>query len=162
VLHFLQMLQDSAYATWVREGWGWACALTVHAFGNATVVGLIFIMGLRLFGFFRTIPLNLVQAFFPYIWVGVACQVLSGISLWLTKPIRYVTDGVFDVKFSLVVVGVIVTIYYQRFLRREIPTWETSGTVSTSGIRFAALACVVWAGVLIMGRLTAYLGQLYG
>jgi hypothetical protein len=82
--------------------------------------------------------------------------------LWLTKPIRYVTDGVFDVKFSLVVIGVIVTIYYQRFLRREIPAWESSGTVSTSGIRFAALACVVWAGVLIMGRLTAYLGQLYG
>jgi hypothetical protein len=156
------MLQDSAYAAWVREGWGWAFALTVHAFGNATVVGLIFIMGLRIFGFFRTIPLKLVQAFFPYIWVAVACQVLSGISLWLTKPVRYVTDGVFDVKFSLVVIGVIVTIYYQRFLRREIPTWEASGTVSTSGIRFAALACVVWAGVLIMGRLTAYLGQLYG
>jgi len=162
VRHFLQYLQDSAYADWVREGWGWALALTVHAFGNATVVGLIFIIGLRLFGFFRTIPLNSIRAFFPFIWVGVACQVLSGATLWLTKPVRYVTDGVFDVKFSLVVIGVILTIFYQRYLRREMPSWEASGTIPISGMRFAALTCVVWAGVLIMGRLTAYLGQLYG
>ena len=107
MLHFLQYLQDSAYADWVREGWGWALALTIHAFGNATVVGLIFIMGLRLFGFFRTIPLNSIRAFFPFIWVGVACQVLSGATLWLTKPVRYVADGVFDVKFSMVVLGVL-------------------------------------------------------
>lgn len=162
MLHFLQSLQDTAYAEWVREGWGWALALTIHAFGNATVVGLTFIMGLRLFGFFRTIPLNSIRSFFPFIWVAVVCQVLSGVTLWLTKPVRYVSDGVFDVKFSLVVIGVIVTIIYQRFLRRELPAWEASGAVPASGTRFAALMCVVWAAVLIMGRLTAYLGQLYG
>ncbi len=161
MLHFLQVLQDSAYATWVREGWGWAIALTVHAFGNATVVGLILIIGLRLFGLFRTIPLSSIRAFFPFIWTGVVFQVLSGLTLWMTKPARYLTDGVFDVKFSLVVTGVIVTLFYQRFLRRELPVWEAAGAVSVAGARFAALTCVVWAGVLIMGRLTAYLGSLY-
>lgn len=161
MLHFLQVLQNSDYATWVREGWGWAIALTIHAFGNATVVGLILIIGLRLFGLFRTIPLSSIRAFFPFIWTGVVFQVVSGATLWMTKPARYLTDGVFDVKFSLVVTGVIVTIFFQRFLRREIPVWEAAGTVSTSGARFAAITSLVWAGVLIMGRLTAYLGSLY-
>jgi hypothetical protein len=91
----------------------------------------------------------------------VVFQVLSGVTLWMTKPARYLTDGVFDVKFSLVVIGVIITIFYQRFLRREIPAWEAAGAISASGARFAALTCVVWPGVLIMGRLTAYLGTLY-
>lgn len=36
-----------------------------------------------------------------------------------------------------------------------------AGVVLVSGVRFAALTGVVWAGVLIMGRLTAYLGSLY-
>lgn len=161
MLHFLQVLQDSDYATWVREGWGWAIALTIHAFGNATVVGLILIIGLRLFGLFRTIPLSSIRSFFPFIWTGVVFQVASGLTLWMTKPARYLTDGVFDVKFSLVVTGVIVTLFYQRFLRRELPVWEAAGAVSATGARFAALTCVVWAGVLIMGRLTAYLGSLY-
>lgn len=161
MLHFLQLLQDTTYANWVRQGWGWPLALTVHTFGNGTVVGLIFIIGLRLFGCFRTIPLSSIRAFFPFIWAAVICQVLSGGTLWLTKPVSYVVAGVFDVKFSLVVIGVILTVFYQRFLRREIPTWEATGAVSVSGVRFAALTCVVWAGVLIMGRLTAYLGDLY-
>ncbi|HTB67605.1 MAG TPA: hypothetical protein VK727_15375, partial [Steroidobacteraceae bacterium] len=87
-MQFLQFLQNSAYATWVREGWGWAIALTIHAFGNATVVGLILIIGLRMFGLFRTIPLSSIRAFFPFIWVGVVCQVLSGVTLWMTKPAR--------------------------------------------------------------------------
>jgi hypothetical protein len=91
----------------------------------------------------------------------VVCQVLSGVTLWMTKPARYLTDGVFDVKFSLVVTGVIITNFNQRFLRRQIPVWEAAGAISVSGTRFAALTGVVWAGVLIMGRLTAYLGSLY-
>jgi hypothetical protein len=161
VLHFLQLLQDTSYANWVRQGWGWPFVLTVHTFGNAIVVGLIFIIGLRLFGFFRTIPLNSILDFFPFIWAAIICQALSGGTMWLTKPGSYVLAGVFDVKFSLVVIGAILTVFYQRFLRREVPAWEATGAVSVSGVRFAALTCVVWAWVLIMGRLTAYLGDLY-
>jgi len=161
VHNFLLHLQDTTYATWVRENRGWAVALTIHAFGNAIVVGLVLITGLRLFGYFRAIPLKLIRAFFPFIWWAVVAQVLSGTSLWLTKPVQYLTDGVFLLKFSLVVIGLIVLYYYQRFLNREIPVWEAAGAITPSGRRFAALASVVWAGVLIAGRLTAYLGSLY-
>ena len=161
MLDFLQSLQNTPYAAWVREQWGWAFALTIHAFGNATVVGLIFIMGLRLLGFFRSIPPTTLKGFFPFIWFAVVCQVLSGVTMWMTKPARYVKDGVFDVKFTLVVIGVVTTIYYQRFLSSRLQLWEEEGTVSKAGKQFAVAACIIWAGVLIMGRLTAYLGQLY-
>jgi nitrite reductase/ring-hydroxylating ferredoxin subunit len=53
----LEWLTSTPYADWVRESWGWPLALTVHAFGTATVVGFIFIIGLRLLGLFRTIPM---------------------------------------------------------------------------------------------------------
>ncbi len=162
MMQFLQSLQSTPYASWVREQWGWAFALTVHAFGNATVVGLIFIIGLRMFGFFKSVPLPTLKAFFPFIWVGVICQVLSGVTMWMTKPARYVLDGVFDIKFSLVVIGVLLTIPYQKFLIRHLDEWQVNGNkVSARGLQFAALTCFVWAGVLVMGRLTAYLGQLY-
>jgi hypothetical protein len=161
VHYVLDWLTNTPYAAWVRESWGWAAALTLHAFGNAMVVGFIFIMGLRLFGFFRTIPLGALNTLFPLIWIGIGCQVVSGGTLWMTKPARYISDGVFDVKFTLVVIGILVTWFYQRFLKRNIPLWQEAGAVSKGGVRFAALAGVIWAGVLIMGRLTAYLGQLY-
>jgi hypothetical protein len=157
----LEWLQTTPYSEWVRTSWGWAFALTIHAFGNALVVGLMFIVGLRLFGFFRTIPYTSLNRLFLFIWIGVACQVYSGLTLWMSKPPRYVHDWVFDTKFTLVVIGVTLTVFFQRTLRREAADWQAAGAVSKRGLRLGGAACVAWAFVIIMGRLTAYLGSLY-
>ena len=40
-MNVLDWIQSTSYAVWVRESWGWPFALTLHAFGNAIVVGLV-------------------------------------------------------------------------------------------------------------------------
>lgn len=157
----LEWLQNTEYATWVRESWGWPFALTLHAFGNAMVVGLMFIICLRVLGLFRTIPYTSLNRLVPYIWAGIAIQVFSGFTLWASKPAKYLSDGMFVWKFSLVVLGVIITLYFHNTLKRESAAWGASGAVSTRGIQIVAATALVWAAVLIAGRLTAYLGQLY-
>ena len=154
-------LEQTSYAAWVRESWGWPFALTLHAFGNAIVIGLIFIISLRLLGFFRSIPYTSLQRLIPVIWGAIAVQVYSGTTLWSSKPDRYLSDGMFDVKFSFVVAGIIVTYYFQKVLNQEAANWQAAGKVTTRGVQFAAAAAFVWAGVLTTGRLTAYLGSLY-
>ena len=54
----LQWLEGSEYAQWMlgESLLGWPLMLTIHAFGTAVVIGFIFIIDLRLIGFFRTIP----------------------------------------------------------------------------------------------------------
>ena len=52
-------------------------------------------------------------------------------------------------------------ICFERVVRREAATWETAGAVSSRGLAWAGIAAVAWAGVLVGGRLTAYLGTLY-
>ena len=74
----LEALGKTAYSDWVRESWGWAFALTIHAFGNAIVVGLVLIMALRLFGLFRTIPYTALPKLFPFIWVAIVFQAAVG------------------------------------------------------------------------------------
>ena len=158
----LQALAQTPYAEWVRESlWGWPLALTVHAFGTAAVIGLIFIIGLRLIGLFRTIPYTSLSRLFPVIWTGVVLQAMSGFSLWMTKPDQYVGAGMFLAKFSFVIIGIIVTLYFQNTITREAAAWDAAGSVSSRGARFAAAAALVWAAVLVTGRLTAYLGSLY-
>jgi len=157
----LDWLATTEYSQWVRESWGWALALTVHAFGNAIVVGLVLIMAMRLFGLFRTIPYTALPKLFPFIWTAIGFQVLSGFTLWMSKPGRYVKDGVFDIKFSLVVIGVVLLVYFQRTITRESPQWQSAGKVTSGGLRLAGAAALCWAFVIIMGRLTAYLGSLY-
>lgn len=159
---FLEWLMSTPYSEWVQADWGWAWALTIHAFGNATVVGLMAVVALRLWGFFKTIPLTSLRQLFPFFWAGFALQVYSGVTLWMAKPPKYVKDWVFDTKFTLVIVGGGLSYLFYRTLLREDAEWQASGVVSKKGLQLGTAAAVATAFITIMGRLTAYLGQLYG
>ncbi len=157
----LEWLENTPFATWVREDlWGWPLALTLHAFGTALVVGFVLIIGLRLLGFFRMIPYTSLSRLFPVIWAALALQVLSGLTLWMSKPTRYVADSAFMLKFSLIVVGTILTLQFYRTINHEAASWEAQGAVSARGVKFVAAALLVWGGVLVAGRLTGYLGSI--
>lgn len=158
---WLDWLVHTPYALWVHESWGWPIALTFHAFGTATVVGLMAIIGLRLFGLFRTIPYSFMSRLIPFIWVAVVIQVVSGLTLWMTKPTQYLADGMFEVKMAFLVLAVVVTGYFHRIMKREATKWEATGAVPSRSVRVAAVTCLLWAAVTIGGRLTAYLGSLY-
>jgi hypothetical protein len=159
----IEAIENSEYAQWMlgESLLGWPTMLTIHAFGTAVVLGFIFIIDLRLIGFFRTIPYSSLLRLFPVMWVAVVFQVISGVSLWTTKPTKYLADPAFLSKFTFVVVGFFVTVFFYRTIKREAADWEAAGTVSSRGIKFVGATFLAWAAVLIAGRLTAYLGALY-
>ena len=134
-------------------------ALTLHEFGTALVLGFIFIICLRLFGIFETIPYASLRRLFPVIWAALVLQFLTGFALWMTKPTRYVADVAFLLKLLFVIVGIVLTSYLYGFIKREAESWEQGG-VSSPAIKFVPFSLLVWCGVLIAGRLTAYLGSL--
>ena len=157
----LASLENSPFAAWVRESfWGWPLTLTIHVLGNAVVVGLMVIIGLRLLGLFETISYSSLKRLFSVIWIGFVVEFVSGAVLWLTKPTQYVVDTAFTLKLLLVVAGVVLSFYAYNITQREAPTWEAGGAVSSRGRKYAAALLVVWVGVVIVGRLTAHLGAL--
>ncbi len=154
-------LENSQFSTWIRtELWGWPLALTLHEFGTALVLGFIFIICLRLFGIFETIPYSSLNRLFPVIWAAVALQVLTGLALWMAKPTRYVADVAFLLKVLFVIIGIVLTSYLSGFVKREAGSWEQGGAVAAPAIKFVAPSVLVWCIVLVAGRLTAYLGSL--
>ena len=157
----LEWLESTQFSAWVRnELWGWPLALTLHAFGTALVIGFVLIIALRLLGFFRLIPYTLLDRLFPVIWVALVLQFLSGFALWMTKPTQYVVDVAFLLKFSLVIVGALLTLSLYRTVKREDASWETKGAVSSRGVKLVAAALLVWCVVLVASRLTAHLGAI--
>jgi hypothetical protein len=161
VAEWLEAVANSQFALWVNASAGWPIALTIHAFGTAIIVGLMFIIGLRLLGLFRTIPYTSLPALIPFIWVSLVLQAISGATLWTTKPAAYLRDGMFEVKLTLVLLASIMMGLFHSTIRREVAAWEAAGAVTPRGIKFAVGACLLWAAVTIGGRLTAYLGSLY-
>jgi hypothetical protein len=157
----LAWLEGSQFSAWVRsELWGWPLALTLHVFGTALVVGFILIITLRLLGLFEAIPYSALNRLFPVIWVALVLQLLSGFTLWMAKPTRYVDDSAFVLKLSLVIVGIVLTLYLYRTIKREAPAWD-AGTLPALSVKFVAANFLVWCGVLVLGRLTAYLGPIF-
>lgn len=156
-------LENSAFSEWARGEslFGWPLALTVHAFGTAMVIGLVFIIGLRVLGLFRTIPLTSLRELFPVVWTGAVLQIASGFTLWMTKPSKYLSDWAFIIKFSLVISGLVVTFAWFRMLGRESREWQAKGAVPRRATVMVAVTMAWWAAVLVAGRLTAYLGSLY-
>ena len=158
----LDWLEQTDYSAIIRESsWGWPLALTVHAFGMAVVVSIMFIMTLRLFGRFRTIPYGWLGKLIPLVWIGVACQIVSGASLLMAKPKQYLGDTVFESKLALLAGALAVTWTFHATLKREVAGWDATGSVSTRGLQLVCAAALLWAAVTLTGRLTAYLGSLY-
>jgi hypothetical protein len=87
----------------------WPFALTVHAFGNAIVVGPVFHYRDAVVRAVPDNPDHLAQPSVPVIWFGFAIQVYSGTTLWVSKPARYLADGMFEWKLIFVITGMIVT-----------------------------------------------------
>jgi len=161
VAELLNSLETSQFSALVKtELWGWPLALTVHALGTALVVGFIIIICLRLLGLFETIPYAVVNRLFPVVWIALVVQLLSGFVLVAAKPTRYFADSAFVLKLALIVIGVILTIYFQGTIKREAASWEASGAVSSRGVKFVAVSLLLWCTVLIAGRLAGYLGAL--
>ena len=157
----LESLGSSQISALIRtELWGWPLALTLHALGTALVLGLIFIISLRLLGLFELIPIRSLSKLFPIVWGALALQIITGLVLWVAKPAQYVADGAFLLKILLIVVGAVLMSNLSKMIAREGASWDTNGGMPARGLRFVATTLVVWCVVLVAGRLTGYLGSI--
>ena len=154
----LSWLESTPYAEWIQISlYGWAINLTFHALGTATVIGIIIVVGLRLLGLFQPIPYALLYKLLGLAWIGVAVNVFTGFSLFMSNATNYIVDITFGIKMIFVVSGIATIWYTQKVIKRDAAAWEATGTVSSIGVKLTIGSFVVWTCAMIAGRLTAYL-----
>ncbi len=154
----LSWLESTWYAEWIQISlYGWAINLTFHALGTATVIGIIIVVGLRLLGLFQPIPYTLLYKLLGLAWIGVAINVFTGFSLFMSNATNYVVDVTFVIKMIFVVFGIVTIWYTQKVIKRDAAAWEAGARVSSLGVKLAIGSFVVWTVAMIAGRLTAYL-----
>jgi hypothetical protein len=147
-------LESTPVASWVKESWGWPFALTLHAFGTATIVGFAVIMCMGSMGMFKALPPSSLRRLIPVVWVCLGLQVVSGFLLLTTKPARYLTDPLFQLKFALIMIAILATLHFKKTLNQGAAGWPMSATIFHRIIRFGVASPLVWIAVLIAGELT--------
>ena len=154
---FLQWLEATSLAEWARVSiYGYPICISAHSIGLAVMVGPVFILDLRLLGWFRSIPYSSLSRILAVAWVGFAINFLSGAVLFAMQATSYVTNIPFLVKIALVLLGAVSAAQQQSVISRDAASWSSSG-VPASVTAVAIISIVFWVGAIVTGRLIAYL-----
>lgn len=162
-MDFLLRLEQSGFATWVREGgtiWGYPFILFCHTLGLGTLAGVNGSMDLRILGFAPQVPLAPMKRFFPLLWGAFALTAASGLALLVADATTKLSSPVFYVK--MVFVGLAIAnlqlLKTQVFANPRLDEQHLPGNARL----LAVTSLLLWIAATTAGRLMAYLGPVSG
>ncbi|HEX4025377.1 MAG TPA: DUF6644 family protein [Steroidobacteraceae bacterium] len=132
---------------------------TIHILSIAIVMSSVFMLHLRIIGpMGRGQPLAAVaRRFLPWIWCTLVVLLLSGTTLIIGEPGRSLQNPAFLAKMSMLIAVVLLTLFFQRGLRRDALFWDSSAGRRASARLIAVVSLLLWVGILFAGRWIAYM-----
>jgi hypothetical protein len=149
---FLTLLEQSGFATWIREGGtlhGYPLILFLHTLGLGTLVGLSWAIDLRLLGLASGIPLKSLEKTFGLMWVGLALNAATGSLLFIADATKHASNPAFYVKLTAVALGVVTLVRIRTRVFRE----------HGNGKLLAAASLGCWFVAMSAARLMAYVSE---
>jgi hypothetical protein len=157
---FALWLSSTSPSVFIQEHNAWAIPAiqTVHIVGIAMVMGSVLMIDLRILGWAGT-DQTLAQTsrrFGPWLTGSLWLLLATGILMVVGEPVRELVTFSFWAKMALVAVGTLVALVFRAALRRDEQQWEETLIHRRSIKALAILTFLVWACVIVLGRLIAY------
>jgi hypothetical protein len=154
----MDAIENSAYAIWVRESpsiFAYTSILSLHAIGLAIIVGINYLVALRLLGFVPGLPLPALRKLFPWMYLGFTINLFSGASLLAANLTNDLGNWLFLAKLVFILFAMI------NLELTKIHVFDRPGTVGAGGLpkhakTFAWGAFILWGLAMVAGRFTAY------
>lgn len=156
-----EWLEAMPMSTALRESiYGYPILLTSHVVSMCVIAGLLIMMDLRLTGVgnLRTPVTHIQHRLFPWQMMGLAMSVVSGGLLFYGQPMRFYGNFWFWLKNLLLLAALANALYFHRTTYRTVAAWDTDAVPPTPARVAGALGLVLWAGVMVTGRMIAYSG----
>ena len=152
----LDWLQNTGIARMVQESiWGYPIVLSSHAVGMAILAGIVLMINFRILGLAPAIPLSALKTMFRFALVGLVINLVSGLMLFVANADAFYESNPFRIKMILLIVGITLMVKMSgQFFDR---TDSVEDMVPTKQVKtMAVISSVAWFGVIIAGRLIAY------
>jgi hypothetical protein len=153
MLALSRWLESTALSQVIQTtSWAIPGVQVVHILCLATLFALALNLSLRVAGRGLVVePLrSLAGRFVPAMWICLGLLLVSGSLLIIAEPSRTITNRVFYIKMSLLVVAIALTLWLAAVARRE-PEKPKHLHVAV-----AVLCMLVWTGIIVAGRYIAY------
>ena len=160
MMDFLRMIEETAFATWVRESpsiFSFPTILLLHTIGMAFVVAVSAGIDLRILGMAPALRLAPLEKFIPVLWFGFWLNAITGTMLLMADASMKLTNPDFYVKMAFIALSLINLSMIRKHVFRD-PNIE-SGNFSSKARFLAWSSLFCWLVVITSGRLLAYVGS---
>jgi hypothetical protein len=157
---FAQWLSTTAPSVFIQNHNAWIIPAiqSIHIVGIAMALGAVFFIDLRVLGVVGTDQTlrETAKRFGPWLTGSLWLLLGTGVLMVIGEPRRELLTVSFWVKMSLVAIGASLAALFQASLRKREQEWERS-LVHRGAIRLlAAATLLIWAAIIVLGRLIAY------
>src|SRR6187549_3872652 len=159
ILDICRYLETTSISIGIRESaWTYPVIESVHVLSLTIFMGLLLLWNLRLVGVtLRRIPVSRMWTrMFPWIGLGAALMVISGLLLFWSDPVRFYGNVFFRIKFIGLLLALLNALAFHFGIERRLPDWDTA-LVPPRAARFAGAASLfLWTLIIVAGRFVAY------
>jgi len=159
LLSFLEWLASTEWSVALHESlYMYPLIESTHVLALTVFVGLAVILDLRLLGLIlRNVPVSqILSRVLPWTKVGFAVMFTTGLLLFYAIPVRNYQNIFFRVKVvMLILAGINVWLFHTR-VERTVPEWDLSPVIPKAARTAAIVSLVLWAGIVVAGRMIAY------
>jgi len=139
--------------------WMWPTCETLHFIGLTLLLGVVFLVDLRVLGVVKGVSYASLHRLLPWAAFGFGVNVITGMLFFVGIPGQYIHNPSFYWKIALVMLAGVNAVY---FTLLEEP-WAL-GPKEDAPLRIkiaAASAMVLWVGVLYCGSMLPFLGNAF-
>jgi hypothetical protein len=139
--------------------WAWATCQTLHFIGLSLLLGIVFVVDLRVLGVMRSIPFSSVHRLLPWGMLGFGLNLFTGTLYFLGAPEQYINNETFYWKITLMMLAGANATYLTVFNG----PWELqSNQDAPFGIKCVAASTIfLWLGVLFCGLMLPFIGNAF-
>jgi uncharacterized membrane protein len=154
-------LNAAAIGHFVARGarWAWATCQTLHFMGLSLLMGVVFLVDLRMLGLMKNVSFATLHRLLPWGMLGFSLNLFTGMCYFLAAPEQYTQNVTFYWKITLVMIAGVNAIYFTVF---EGPWALKERDDAPLKIKMmAASAVVLWVGVMFCGLMLPFLGNAF-
>jgi len=146
-------ISNSPLADWVvASPYVWPTLESIHFVSLRVLMGSLLIIDLRLIGFFREPCAAMVNSLIRLSLLAFAVNLATGVLFFFGYTAKYVGNPAFEIKLILILAAGLNALFFKWRLTHLVET----EAVSRTSIAVGSLSLLLWAGVIVCGRMITF------
>jgi hypothetical protein len=139
--------------------WMWATCETLHFIGLSLLLGVVFLVDLRVLGVVKGVSFPSLHRLLPWAALGFGVNVITGMMFFVGIPGQYIHNASFYWKIAMVMLAGLNAVYFT-VVDEPWALGAKEDAPLTAKIA-AASAMLLWVGVMYCGSMLPFLGNAF-